>query len=261
MASLLAPLTRRYRADNRPFRVTAEDGVRLVGTRVGSRREAVVFCHGFLGWHRKLRVVRFVERLAEWFTVYAFDFRGHGSSGGLSTLGDLEVLDVDAVVRLARDEGHDPVVSVGGSMGGVAVVRHAALRRGVDAVVAISTPAGWDGHASEAVRRMSRITSSERGRRVGRALGVRVAAEWGEPEAPEELADRISPTPLIVVHGRDDHFFDEEQAWRLYRAARHPKRLLLAAPFGHAEDGFTPAAAGVVARRIYGALGRPFPGE
>src|SRR5688572_29363328 len=96
---------RRYRAANRPFRLTTEDGVTLVGTRVGDRAEAVVFCHGFMGWHRKHRVVRFVERLAAEFTVYAFDFRGHGQSGGESTLGELEVHDVDAVVRLARREG------------------------------------------------------------------------------------------------------------------------------------------------------------
>jgi pimeloyl-ACP methyl ester carboxylesterase len=256
MASLLAPMTRRYKLVNRPFTVTTADGVTLVGTRVGDGPRAVVFCHGFMGWHRKHRVVRFVERLAETFTVYAFDFRGHGRSGGHSTLGELEVLDVDAVVGMARREGHESVVTVGGSMGGVAVVRHGALYGGVDAVVAISTPAQWDGHhASRAVRRMSRLTTTERGRRVGRAFGVRVADGWGDPESPEELAARISPTPLFVVHGRDDHYFDEEQAWRLYRAAREPKRLLLAAPFGHAEDGFSPDTARVIVRRLQESLG------
>jgi pimeloyl-ACP methyl ester carboxylesterase len=255
MPSLLAPMSRRFRVANRPFRVRTEDGVTLVGARLGSAPVALVFCHGFLGWHRKHRVVRFCEALAERFTVYAFDFRGHGASGGRSTLGDLEVHDVDAVVRLARADGHATVVTAGGSMGGVAAVRHAALIGGVDAVVAISTPAGWDGHASEAVRLMSRITTTDRGRRVARSLGVRVAESWSDPESPEEVAGRISPVPLIVMHGRDDHFFDEEQAWRLYRAAREPKRLLLAAPFGHAEDGFSPRAAEVVASRVYAVLG------
>jgi len=50
--------------------------------------------------------------------------------------------------------------------------------------------------------------------------------------------ERISPVPLVIVHGRDDHYFDEEQAWLLYRRAREPKRLLLASRFGHAEDGY-----------------------
>lgn len=255
MASLLSAMGRRYRVPNRPFRVTTSDGVVLVGTRLGAGEPAVVFCHGFLGWHRKHRVVRFCEALAEDCTVYAFDFRGHGRSGGESTLGDLEVRDVEAVVALARREGHGRVVTVGGSMGGVSAVRHAALIGGVDAVVAISTPASWDGHVSEAVDRMRRLTGTTRGRRIARALGVRIARRWGHPESPEELADRVSPIPLVVVHGRDDHFFEEEQAWRLYRAARDPKRLLLGAPFGHAEDGYTVSLARLLAARIR-ALGK-----
>ncbi len=56
------------------------------------------------------------------------------------------------------------------------------------------------------------------------------------------------------MHGRDDHYFDEEQAWRLYRAAREPKRLLLAAPFGHAEDGYSPELAELLARRLHEVL-------
>jgi fermentation-respiration switch protein FrsA (DUF1100 family) len=88
------------------------------------------------------------------------------------------------------------------------------------------------------------------GRRLAWALGVRLAPLGSWPESPEEAVGRIAPTPLILVHGRDDHFFDEEEAWRLYRRAREPKRLMLAARFGHAEDGLTPALAGVLAERI-----------
>jgi fermentation-respiration switch protein FrsA (DUF1100 family) len=58
------------------------------------------------------------------------------------------------------------------------------------------------------------------------------------------------PDPLLLVHGRDDHFFDEEEAWRLYRAAKEPKRLMLASRFGHAEDGLTPAFADRLAERL-----------
>ncbi|HYU58244.1 MAG TPA: alpha/beta fold hydrolase, partial [Actinomycetota bacterium] len=231
----------------------------LLGSRLGHGPVALVLCHGFLGWHRKARQVRFAEALARWFTVYAFDFRGHGRSGGLCTLGDTELYDVDAVVRLARADGFERVVTVGASMGGVAAVRQAALRGGVDAVVAISTPAGWDGHVSPSVDRMRRLTSTERGRRIARRLGVRMSAEWDDPASPEEVAPLVSPTPLFVVHGRDDHFFDEEQAWRLYRAAEQPKRLLLAGRFGHAEDGFSPGLARMLAVRIHEALDEPVP--
>src|SRR5437588_11948797 len=135
MARQLALLSRSYRLRAERFEVTTEDGVRLAGDRLGNADVALVFCHGFLGWHRKPRLVRFQEELARRFTVYAFDFRGHGRSGGRSSFGVDEVRDIEAVVRLARKQGKERVVTFGGSMGGIAVIRHAALLGGIDGVV------------------------------------------------------------------------------------------------------------------------------
>lgn len=220
----------------------AADGVRLSGHRLGEHdggAPALVFCHGFLGWHRKARLVRFQEELARRFVVYAFDFRGHGGSGGLCEFGSVEHLDVDAVVGLARADGAGRVATFGGSMGGIAVIRHAAILGGVDAVVTVSAPALWHGHDTVPVRRLTRLAESASGRWLLRSLGVRSVREWRRAEAPLDLVAAIAPTPLLLIHGRDDHFFDEEQAWLLYRRARPPKRLLLASRFGHAEDGYT----------------------
>ena len=48
------------------------------------------------------RLAALVAQLADaGRAVYTFDFRGHGHSGGASTLGDLELLDLDAVDALA----------------------------------------------------------------------------------------------------------------------------------------------------------------
>src|SRR5437588_18471 len=153
--SPMTALSHRFTSPAEPFSVRTSDGVRLVGSRLGHADPAVVFCHGFMGWHRKPRVGLFVEELSRWFTVFAFDMRGHGRSGGLCTFGDAEVL---------------------------------------------------------------------------------------------------------IVHGRDDHYFDEDEAWRLYRRAEEPKRLLLASRFGHAEDGFTPMFAERLARMLYQTWGLNWPG-
>ena len=258
MASLALLLRSRSYPAGLAFSAETRDGVRLVGTRVGDRGPTVVFCHGLLGWHRKERIVRFVRALARRFVVYAIDLRGHGASGGLSTYGHREAEDVDAVVSLARRERSDaPLVTVGVSMGGVAVLRHAADLGGVDAVAAISAPARWDGHTSRAVRRMAWLGSTRAGGWAARAAGVRLSPLAAWERNPEELVERIAPTPLLIVHGRDDHFFDEEDAWRLYRRAREPKRLLLARRFGHAEDGLTPRFADVLADRLLASLGGP----
>jgi pimeloyl-ACP methyl ester carboxylesterase len=226
---------------------------------LGDEEPAAVVCHGFSGWHTKLRSAQLAEALAQWFTVYAFDFRGHGASGGETTFGVLEMHDVDAVLQLARREGHDPVATIGASMGGVAAIRHAALIGGVDAVVSISAPARWFGHESPGVRRMAWVAASPRGRRFARAYGVRIAERIDRAEATEDVIGKIAPVPVLVVHGRDDHIFDEEEAWRLYRRAGEPKGLWLASRFGHAEDGFSDELAERIARHVYRAWGRPWP--
>ena len=103
--------SRRYRMPAEPFLAPTDDGVRLAGHRLGDGEIALVFCHGFLGWHRKARLVPFQEQLARWFTVYAFDFRGHGASGGRSTFGLEEITAGEVVVSEmkphARASGDD----------------------------------------------------------------------------------------------------------------------------------------------------------
>lgn len=250
-------LSRRY-ADAHPFGVTTEDGVALVGAAVGEGPASLVFCHGFMGWHRKRTIVSFVERLGARFRVYVFDTRGHGASAGRCTFGDREYLDVDAVVRLAREDRDAPVATMGVSMGGIAVLRQAAMIGGVDAVMSISTPARWDGHATDAVRRLERLTTSGWGRAAMRSIGLRLTDGWDWPEDPEAMVGKIAPTPLIVVHGRDDHYFAVEEAWRLYGRAEEPKRLMLASRFGHAEDGLTEGFAELASRRLHEALDIPW---
>jgi fermentation-respiration switch protein FrsA (DUF1100 family) len=80
-------------------------------------------------------------------------------------------------------------------------------------------------------------------------MGVRVVDEWTRVESPLDVVARIAPTPLLIVHGRDDHFFDEEEAWALYRAARPPKRLLLGSRFGHAQDGYSESFGAMIRAR------------
>src|SRR5438477_11347779 len=88
------------------FEVRTNDDLTISGHRLGSGPDAVVFCHGFSGFATKPRLVPVQRVLAERFTFYAFDFRGHGRSEGACAFGADEHLDVDAVVALARRGAH-----------------------------------------------------------------------------------------------------------------------------------------------------------
>src|SRR5437867_4245392 len=241
----------RYASRHVQFWCDTADGVRLAGTMLGNTAAttAIIVVHGFMGYRTKPKIRLLAEGLGEEFAVFVFDLRGHGQSGGHCTGGDLEVLDVQAVVEAARQRGFEKVVTVGASLGGIAVLRQAAIFGGVDGVVAISTPAVWGG-ASKPVRRITWLFATPIGRRIARLVGVRLSTEWGDPEPPVAVVSRISPIPLFLVHGDDDHFFSPVAAETLFDAAGEPKRLLILPGFGHAEDGFTPAFTERLAKEI-----------
>ncbi|WP_253209744.1 alpha/beta hydrolase, partial [Streptomyces niphimycinicus] len=87
----------------------------------------LVLGHGFTGALERPALRRVASAFAQRTAVITFSFRGHGRSGGRSTVGDREVLDLAAAVRWARRLGHRRVATVGFSMGGSVVLRQAAL--------------------------------------------------------------------------------------------------------------------------------------
>jgi len=241
-----------YSLPHSHFWCDSEDGVRLAGTKLGSNEDtAIVLAHGFMGYRTKPRWRTLAEGLARHFTVYTFDMRGHGQSAGACTGGEREIHDVRAVVALARANGHRRVVSVGGSLGGIAVILEAAQYRDIDAMVSISAPAQWGGSDSKMVRRMTWLFMSPLGRALAsRVMGTRIHLEWGNPEPPAEVVGRIAPIPILLIHGSNDHFFPVSEAELLYANAGEPKRLLIVPEFGHAEDGFTPEFAELLAAEV-----------
>jgi pimeloyl-ACP methyl ester carboxylesterase len=220
------------------------DGVRLAASHLpnAAARTAVVVVHGFSGTHTKPWQARIARALAAYTGVVAFDSRGHGASGGVSTMGELEVLDVEAAVAWARDLGYERVVTCGWSMGGSSVIRHAALVGGVDGVVSVSATSRWRVRDTRPMRRLHWIVERRTGRVVGRTLlRTRLATHWvDEPESPVEVVGRIAPTPLLLVHGDRDSYFTLEHPEALYAAANEPKQLWVVPGFAHAESGVTP---------------------
>ncbi|GIH05049.1 alpha/beta hydrolase [Rhizocola hellebori] len=199
--------------------------------------------HGFTGSWRRPAVRRAASILTDFGGVVSFDFRGHGSSAGRSTVGDREILDLEAAVAWARKLGYARVVTVGFSMGASVAVRHAALRRGVAAVVSVSGPGRWYYRGTTPMRRVHWVVEKRLGRLVGRvALGTRIAkGGWDPlPEPPHAVAPLISPAPLLVVHGDADAYFPLEHAHQLYDAAKEPKELWVEKGFGHAENAAPP---------------------
>jgi pimeloyl-ACP methyl ester carboxylesterase/molybdopterin converting factor small subunit len=247
-------------------RIRTDDGVALVvrhlparpspGHAPESQATAFVVAHGFTGAGDRPAVQRITEVLSRFGGVLVPDLRGHGGSAGVTTFGGREVLDIDATVRHARELGYGTVVSCGWSMGGVAVIRHAALTglsaaavradeqhhlhpsHPVGAVASISAPSRWYVRDTVAMRRLHLLAETRGGRWVGRRmLGVRMGA--GPPAVPPwsalECAAAVAPVPLLVVHGDSDRYLPAWHGRTLAAAGGSGVTFWLEEGFGHAE--------------------------
>ncbi len=156
--------------------------------------------------------------------------RGHGSSSGVTTLGDDEVFDLDAAVGWARWLGAEDVVTVGFSMGGSVVLRQAALagrsqRETADAVVSVSAAGFWFYKGTPPMRLLHQAVGSGRGRADSRPRlrhpGHRPGVGGALSRSPRRSPRGSSPpVPLLVVHGDQDAYFPVEHARSIVEAAR-----------------------------------------
>lgn len=231
------------------------EGSYLPGPAGTGRGPATLLVHGFGSHRRKPAYAYLAEELSDVGAVLALDLRGHGRSEGFSTLGLAETLDVAAGAAWLRRRGHPWVAVIGVSMGATAAVRSAGTgpAGAYDAVCTISAVSRWGLRDSAALQHLSKAVSVAAYRRAYRAiLGVRIAVRaWPDatpasdkrhwPVQPIDVVAAIAPTPLLLIHGVDDHYFGPGQAQALFKAAADPVTLWLEPEgFGHAEDGFTP---------------------
>jgi pimeloyl-ACP methyl ester carboxylesterase len=241
--------------------IVTEDGVPIDAAHLpGDQDLAIVLAHGFMqNWQRPV-VWRVATRLNKFAGIVTFDFRGHGRSGGVSTVGDKEIKDIEVAVGYARELGYQRIATVGFSMGASVVLRHGGLLGGVDAIVSVSGPGRWHYKGTRPMRLLHLAVGSKVGRLITRtALNTRVAdSGWNPvPLPPAEAAALISPIPLLIVHGDQDEFFPVDHAQSIYDAARDPKELWIIPGFGHAERYTDLALLNRIGAWIRAAVGLP----
>ena len=174
-----------------------------------SAKGTVVFSHGNAGsisYH-----LGFCAWLAEaGYNVMMYDYRGFGKSGGtVDRRGMID--DVKAAFAYASkrpDIDTTRIVSYGHSLGGAQSVTALGESpvKGLRAVII-------DG-AFASYQAMARI--------IGGQLGASLVSD---ELSPRDFVRKLTPVPLLVVHGTRDEVVPVSQGLQLYEAAAHPKTL------------------------------------
>lgn len=183
--------------------------------------------------------------------VLLLDNRGRGSSeGDRVSLGGHERLDARAAVGYALGRAPEvPLALLGYSMGGAVALMTAADDRRVGAVVADSP------FASQRELLLRHLRE-----RIGPLAGPTLALastfldyRMSEVE-PVRYVARISPRPLLLIHGEQDDVTDPNDSRRMFAAAGEPKELWTVPEAAHVESYY--ADREVYCRRVIGFLDR-----
>lgn len=210
--------------------------VRAVAPSDEARDVAVVIAHGFGATKNDDRVEGVARALRDaGFSTVTYDARGHGESGGASTLGVLECHDVAAATDVARELA-PRVVLVGASMGAIAVLGHAADRDDVAGVVTVACPAAWTLPRNARGVLAAAMTQTRLGRSFARRrMAVHIARGIPRGAPPAVLAQSVR-APVAVIHGAVDPFIAVGAATQLAEHAGGAVRVTVVTGLAHAFD-------------------------
>jgi len=208
------------------------DGLRLAGWFIPAPRAhgAVILCHGFP--HNRTEMLPWAKLLhPAGYHLLLFDFRAHGeSAGSLSSIGYYEINDLLGAVDylVTRPEMKGLQVGVFGlSMGGAVALMAAAQD---ERIAAVATHGAY-ASLKRAIDQRFRLFFGPLARLMS-APAIWWGRRWLPTDpgiiSPVEVIYRISPRPVLLMHGARDFLTHPDDGRALYHAARPPKCFYLA---------------------------------
>jgi uncharacterized protein len=165
---------------------------------------------------------------ARGFNVFIFDYRGYGGSEGEPALEGVQ-LDIDAAMETLLSRGDidkDRIVIYGQSLGGALAAYYVAHSSHRDRVRALVLESAFSDYVDIAREKFT-------------DHWITWPFQWipllsvDDRFSPLPVMAKISPIPLLILHGDQDLVVPMHHAQRLYDAARQPKQLWIVSGAGH----------------------------
>jgi alpha-beta hydrolase superfamily lysophospholipase len=220
------------------------DGVELRGWYFRSRnRAAIVLAHGS-GADRSQLAPEARALVDDGFGVLAFDFPGHGESGGRVTYGRCETAALRAAVAFTASQADvDPerIGAIGLSSGAAILAVAAAEESRLRSIVLVSPFADSE--------EQTRADFAPRGRAVQwAALAVNRFYMRDGPLRPIDAVGALNGRAMLVVAAADDTVVPLWMTEKVYEAANAQKQILVLPSGGHAN--VSAISTGTCGRRI-----------
>ena len=212
----------RHGLDFENLRIPSSDGTELSAwflPAVGEAEATIVHLHGnaqnmsshfsFTAWLPKAG-----------FNLLVFDYRGYGKSAGTPSRDGL-VADSIAAIRYVKtrpDVDPDRVILLGQSLGGAMAIAAAGSDR-CGPLAGVVVDSAFASYPDVGAHVLSQSGSSSSLVGAGRIL---VSNRHG----PEKRVGKISPTPLLIYHAKDDRIVPFSHGERLFAKAGEPKQFI-----------------------------------
>lgn len=191
--------------------------------------KVVAVCHGFTGSKEGSgKALEMAEEIGQlgWST-FLFDFAGCGESEGSFEKITLsrQIDDLNCALNWLQGKGFLKIVTLGRSFGGTTVICQAARNNTTAGVCAWATPARLDElftNVSAQEEKGKIILTGEKGTVY---LKKCFFTDLKQYHVANDAA-RISPRPLLIIHGTNDEVVPPDNAKIIYQAAGEPKQLV-----------------------------------
>ena len=219
--------------------VMTEDGKRIAFVHVKKGfSKVVIIAHGFYTNKDTALFKNMTAAFSKEYDVIAFDFRGHGKSSDVFTWTTLEQKDLRAVAAYAKENKYEKIGVICFSLGAAIALNEASLHQNIDSVIAVSSPMDlgsinyhfWEKEMWEDLK----LNMGPK----GQGKGVRSGSLSLQKIRPSDIIDKISPTPILFLHGEKDWLVNLRHSQFLFARAKGPKALTVMKDAGHAERMF-----------------------
>lgn len=197
------------------------------------RDSVFILCHGFAMSKDAKPFLGLSEDLFKLHDVIAVDQRGHGRSQGTFSFSSKEHEDVKVIINYSK-QSYKHIYLMGFSLGAASCIIEVATNKNVDRLIVVSPPTNFDKIENRFLDMDAVIPWFQK---LGpHIFKLRLGNLGAGKINPVDVIDKISPIPLLIIHGDKDPIIFKQHAQALYQKAKEPKEIMIIKKGLHAEE-------------------------